>query len=206
MSMNKKNQNYVWYACYGSNLYKKRFMEYIKKCPDPSSPKGDKKILVPYPLYFAKESSRWGGGVAFIGLRKNRKNPSLGRMYLITEEQFEDTLNLITWMNANITNISRFSLRPQIEAHKLKQIHGRITKERSTKALTLTKTISLKQKEKWVGKTVRVIIDEYGKKDTLIGRTDYYDPVVLATGEIGDVRNVKITAATPYYLKGTIID
>lgn len=94
MGMNgKQQQKYVWYAGYGSNLYKNRFIDYIKKCRDPVPPKGDIQIRIPYPLYFAKYSEKWRGGVAFIGLRKNKKNATLGRMYLITEQQFKDVFS-----------------------------------------------------------------------------------------------------------------
>jgi hypothetical protein len=44
---------------------------------------------LPYEIYFGKESKSWGGGgVAFLDAEK----PSvvLGRMYLVSEEQFED--------------------------------------------------------------------------------------------------------------------
>jgi hypothetical protein len=44
---------------------------------------------LPYEIYFGKESQPWGGGgVAFLDAEK----PSvvLGKMYLVSEEQFED--------------------------------------------------------------------------------------------------------------------
>lgn len=96
--MNKKN---VWYACYGSNLLKERFMLYIKGgdcrfngkhydgCTDKNEPSSDKPISIQYELYFGNSSGRWeNGGVAFLKPDKNEKVNTLGRMYLITEEQF----------------------------------------------------------------------------------------------------------------------
>ena len=93
--------NYVWYACYGSNLNQDRFLCYIQGgtpvgsseeetgCPDKTLPREDKPISIQYPLYFAMEAARWSNqGVAFIGLKKDEKIKTLGRMYLITEEQF----------------------------------------------------------------------------------------------------------------------
>jgi hypothetical protein len=98
-------EEYVWYASYGSNLLKERFLCYITGgrpegsldtepgCRDNSLPKDDRKILIPHQLFFAKEAARWGnGGVAFIG-KKSKDEETLGRMYLITKEQFVDVVS-----------------------------------------------------------------------------------------------------------------
>ena len=95
----------VWYVSYGSNLCKDRFMCYIqggkpegsakieKGCRDQTPPKADEKVDLMYPLYFTKEKSKWGeGGVAFIGHDKISTEKTIGRMYLITDEQFEDVV------------------------------------------------------------------------------------------------------------------
>lgn len=96
-------EKYVWYASYGSNILKERFMCYIqggychynkrfyKGCSDKSAPLEDRPIEIPYGLYFGNESSAWeGGGVAFIDPQPNTGKKTLGRMYLITEEQFDE--------------------------------------------------------------------------------------------------------------------
>jgi tetratricopeptide (TPR) repeat protein len=96
----------VWYASYGSNLCSRRFMGYLEGgqpdgasgchpgCRDRTPPKDDQPIKISYPLYFAKQSPAWGGrGVAFIGLRKEETEATLGRMYLITEQQFIDVVS-----------------------------------------------------------------------------------------------------------------
>jgi len=103
---NKQEDNikkYVWYAGYGSNLSEDRFLCYIKGgkpkyaneegagCKDQSLPLKDKPISIYFSLYFAKNSSNWVGAVAFIGTKENKKGkPTLGRMWLITEEQFKE--------------------------------------------------------------------------------------------------------------------
>lgn len=101
----------VWYASYGSNLKLERFICYIKG----GTPKGSDKqyngclrdkgdplnsrpiLLRDFELYFAGRSRTWKNekgqscGVAFI--RKNpERGPTLGRMYLITDEQFNDAV------------------------------------------------------------------------------------------------------------------
>lgn len=98
-----KTKRYVWYASYGSNMLRERFMLYIEGgvnrfngrsyegCKDKSAPIQDQKVEIHHELYFAKHSSSWGnGGVAFIKPDKNEATKTLGRMYLITEEQFKE--------------------------------------------------------------------------------------------------------------------
>lgn len=99
------NDQYVWYASYGSNINKERFLCYIKGgrpigsdkvetgCRDTSLPLKESLFEMPHPLYFAKESARWGHqGVAFIGLNPEKDNRTVSKKYLITQEQFLDIL------------------------------------------------------------------------------------------------------------------
>jgi hypothetical protein len=93
----------VWYASYGSNLKRARFMCYIKGGKphegakpnkgcfrDKSDPIESRPISLNFELYFAGQSANWGnGGVAFI---RGGGGHTLGRMYLITAEQFNDVV------------------------------------------------------------------------------------------------------------------
>ncbi|MDM5197827.1 hypothetical protein QUF79_07330 [Fictibacillus enclensis] len=94
---------YVWYASYGSNMNKDRFSCYIegtqaegssepeRGCRNCNPPLEDRSVEMEYPLYFSKQESKWGaGGVAFIGHQPAASSKTIGRMYLITEEQFMD--------------------------------------------------------------------------------------------------------------------
>ncbi|CDQ18148.1 hypothetical protein SAMN05192559_102109 [Halobacillus karajensis] len=97
--------NYVWYASYGSNLNRDRFLCYIKGgkpegsgkvevgCKDPTLPIEEATYIMHYPLYFAMESGRWQQqGVGFIGLKQDNKHRTYSRKYLITIEQFMDVV------------------------------------------------------------------------------------------------------------------
>ncbi len=96
---------YVWYACYGSNLYRKRFMCYIqggkceamqktqKGCRDKTPPLDDQPYTLQYQLYFAQYSSNWDGGVAFILQNRTIGHQTYGRIYKISEEQFLDVVS-----------------------------------------------------------------------------------------------------------------
>ena len=93
----------VWYACYGSNLKRERFMCYVKGgppegsqavhkgCSNKREPRDEKPIEINHRLYFSKNSPLWGGGgVAFIGSERSKNEKTLGKMYLISREQFKE--------------------------------------------------------------------------------------------------------------------
>ena len=96
------NENHIWYASYGSNICRERFLCYIQGgqpkgamtnyygCRDKSLPIEETRIVLNHDLYFAKSSQNWqNGGVAFINTQSNSKI-TYGYMYLITKEQFCD--------------------------------------------------------------------------------------------------------------------
>jgi hypothetical protein len=94
----------VWYASYGSNLaYEKRFLCYIQGgtpagsskansgCRDRTPPREIRPITLNFDLFFAGHFRGWGGAAAFIK-PGGPASATLGRMYLITEEQFNDVV------------------------------------------------------------------------------------------------------------------
>jgi gamma-glutamylcyclotransferase (GGCT)/AIG2-like uncharacterized protein YtfP len=83
------NSNLLWYACYGSNINKERFMKYIEGCSDKTPPRDERPFIFDYPIYFSNNSPSWDyKGVAFLDI--NKKGKSFGKIYLITKEQFEE--------------------------------------------------------------------------------------------------------------------
>ena len=93
----------VWYVSYGSNLHRARFLSYLEGglmpggrradagCRDPSPPRADEALRLPYDVYFSGESRVWGGGVAFLDhVENDNAPPTFARGYVITGEQFED--------------------------------------------------------------------------------------------------------------------
>lgn len=86
---NFDESEYVWYACYGSNINFDRFMIYINRCTDTTPPAESRPYQFGYPIYFAKKSRQWdNGGVAFLD--ESRSGEALGRIYKITKEQYEE--------------------------------------------------------------------------------------------------------------------
>lgn len=108
--------NHVWYASYGSNLLRARFMCYIEGGTPPGATTrnpgcrlkrayaAERPIQIPHRLYFAGHTRSWGGAPAFI-TRQPGTPPTLGRMYLITEEQFNDVVCQENGLPVNGTTI-----------------------------------------------------------------------------------------------------
>lgn len=92
----------LWYAAYGSNLHRDRFLCYVRGgrlagaartytgCRDPRPPADDRPVLLPGGIYFALESQVWGGGMAFYD--PALPGEALARAYLLTDGQFSDVL------------------------------------------------------------------------------------------------------------------
>ncbi len=82
----------VWYAAYGSNIYKDRFMKYIERCSIKEAPAESRSWTLPGKLYFAGKSSLWGRrGTAFIDFDSDEATDDsfvLGRLYRIHMDQF----------------------------------------------------------------------------------------------------------------------
>lgn len=95
----------VWYASYGSNLHRDRFMNYIEGgspegstrvydgCVDPTPPVADIPIrFAGARPHFALTSRVWRGGIAFIDAAKGETSHGLGRAYDIAIDQFDDVV------------------------------------------------------------------------------------------------------------------
>ena len=97
------DENYVWYAAYGSNLNTARFYTYLDGtqfplstrkqfgCRDNDRPVREDTIQIPYELYFSKKASGWENkGVAFLKSMKSEAARTLCKIYLINKKQFTD--------------------------------------------------------------------------------------------------------------------
>lgn len=96
----------VWYASYGSNMWKPRFLCYIeggqvegmqKSCSgsmDKTPPKHVLWKIIPHRLFFGHDNTKtWGpGGVAFLHPESNAEDKAYICMYRVTLEQFNDVL------------------------------------------------------------------------------------------------------------------
>lgn len=94
----------VWYASYGSNCSRARFLTYLRGgrpdgsdreqtgARDANDPLDDRPVEFASGIYFSGHSRRWGGAPAFLEHRPADGRGALGRRYLITREQFADVM------------------------------------------------------------------------------------------------------------------
>lgn len=124
-----------------------------------------------------------------------------------TEECFRHTIALLETVKPDITNITRYSARPHTKAKTMNgRIATHIAKKRSKELTELCAKISFKKNIQLIGKRYTVVITEEGKKNTMVGRTETYKPVVISKQvERGCFVPVEITDAGPTYLVGKII-
>jgi threonylcarbamoyladenosine tRNA methylthiotransferase CDKAL1 len=124
-----------------------------------------------------------------------------------TEEQFNQTIELLKQIEPDIINITRFSARPLTTAKNMKgRIPTNVVKERSKRTTEICSKITLEKNQKHIRKTYIVLVTEKGKPKTFTGRTENYKQVVLTEPvAIGDFVHVKIIDARPTYLVGKLI-
>lgn len=93
--------DYIWYVTYGVDLLYEKFLHYIKGgicrfnhteyygCTDQREPLASRTICIPYEAYVGNSSPSWNyKGVMFLDI--NQPGATLGRMYLVTREQYEE--------------------------------------------------------------------------------------------------------------------
>jgi len=102
-----EESGYIWYLCYGSNMWKPRFMCYIsggqvegmsracQGCRDTTPPLASEWLTISNALFFGHESTHmWGlGGVAFLDPIPEDGISTITRLYKITKQQFNDVFS-----------------------------------------------------------------------------------------------------------------
>ena len=93
--------DYIWYVTYGADLLYEKFLHYIKGgicqfnhkeyygCVNQTEPLASRNLLIPYEVYVGNSSPSWNyKGVMFLDTHKSGE--TIGRMYLVTAEQYEE--------------------------------------------------------------------------------------------------------------------
>jgi len=108
-----------------------------------------------------------------------------------TNEDFEQTLDLISFIDPDIVNSSKFSSRPGTAASKLKKVDDDIISERSERLHYLIKAISKKRNSRWINWEGEILINEI-ENGKLKGRNDYYKSIILDREPDDSFLNMKL--------------
>ena len=126
-----------------------------------------------------------------------------------TEEDFEDTLNVVGKVNYEQVFMFIYSRREGTVADKMEnQIPEEIKHKRFDRLKELFDSRVSGNNQKYIGTTQKILVDGYSKndKETLTGRTDTNKVVNFKGNEelIGKMINIKITEEHKWYLSGEI--
>ena len=126
-----------------------------------------------------------------------------------TEKDFNDTLDLIQKSNFDNVFTFKYSKRTGTKAATMEgQVDEKVVDERFERLLTLTRTLSSNNCDKFVGKVVEVLVEDIEKeKNLLVGRMSNNTLVYFECDKnlIGKLINIKITKSFGFYLSGEII-
>lgn len=122
-----------------------------------------------------------------------------------TDEEFQDTLDLVKEMNFPVLNISKFYPRPGTLAAKMVPLDTMIKKARSKKLTNLNRAHITNVE--WIGWKGEIIVDDVGNEGSFLGRTDSYRQIVVRGKNLfGKHLKVKVVGVCRDYFVGSIID
>ena len=122
-----------------------------------------------------------------------------------TEDEFQQTLDLLRETEPDVVNISRYSARPGTEAARWKgRVRTDVVKDRSRRATVLARRIAKKRNSAWQGWEGEIVVDEVGR--VAQGRNRAYKPVVLeGPAELGAKIRVRVHDFSSFSLKACAI-
>ena len=118
-----------------------------------------------------------------------------------TDEDFNATVEFVQGVRPDIINISRFWPRPGTPAATMRQIQGAEIKRRTRILAELFESIAAENNRKWLGWKGPVLVQEYGKHGSVLGRNYAYKQVVLSDAHMGSETLVQIENVTAYDLR-----
>jgi MiaB-like tRNA modifying enzyme len=124
-------------------------------------------------------------------------------------DAFENTLRLMSEVQPDIVNVSKFFARPKTAAWEMHNlaIEKAEIKHRSAQASELARKISLERNQRWLGWNGDILVDEKGKfAGSWVGRNFAYKPIVLKSDEnlIGKKLCVKVRKVFSTHLDGIL--
>ena len=126
-----------------------------------------------------------------------------------TEEDFQDTLSLVKEADFSGAFTFVYSRRSGTVADKMDgQIPEEVSTDRIMRLIEAQNEVSRLQSEKYIGKTVEILCEDFDeKKDRYLGRDEYGKMAYFGSDEnlIGKFVNVKINSANGISLIGEVV-
>ncbi len=123
-----------------------------------------------------------------------------------TERDFEDTIALLKSTRPDVTNVSKFGVRPHTKQRFAQLLGNSIINNRSIIASRVVREIQHEINSSYVGKIVKALITEKTAASAN-GKTDNYKQIVIKNGndiKIGSYVNAKVYAASSNALYCTL--
>ncbi|WP_455646183.1 tRNA (N(6)-L-threonylcarbamoyladenosine(37)-C(2))-methylthiotransferase [Methanosphaera sp.] len=123
-----------------------------------------------------------------------------------TEEDFEETLNLIREIKPDIIHISKYMHRPGAKSNTLQEIDHKTMKSRSHRLNEVKTEVMLANNKKYEGSQQKVLITSKGASGGYVGYTDSYKNVIVDDVEIGSFVDVEIMEGKRTYLSAKLVE
>ena len=125
-----------------------------------------------------------------------------------SEQDFNDTLDILKKTRPTVCNITRFVARPNTPAYNMPAaVPDELKHARSAALAEAFQRIATENNARWIGQTETVVIEKPGyRKGTYIARNAAYRPVAIESDtplKPGERFTVTITDAEPFALIGT---
>ncbi|XEO77919.1 tRNA-2-methylthio-N(6)-dimethylallyladenosine synthase [Candidatus Lokiarchaeum ossiferum] len=110
------------------------------------------------------------------------------------ENDYQKTKEFISEWQPQVLNISKYTVRPNTDAKKLKQLPSQIIKKRSQDLSKVYLNYSKKKNHGWLNWKGEVFVNEFKKdqKYPYMGRNLYYVPVLCKEAKLGQKISLKI--------------
>jgi tRNA-2-methylthio-N6-dimethylallyladenosine synthase len=127
-----------------------------------------------------------------------------------TEEDFEQTLDVVSEARYDSSYMFQYSPRPMTAAAEFPdQIPKEVVQDRFDRLVALQQSLSLESNRRMIGRTEEVIVEGASKKDPsrMTGRTRTNKLVHFAAGGLteGDFVPVRMTRAGAHHLEGEVV-
>lgn len=117
-----------------------------------------------------------------------------------TDDDFNQTLELIEEIKPDIIHISKYMHRPTAKSNTLEEIPHNVMKERSHKLNDLKTKVMLENNRNYEGSIQNVLITSEGVSGGYVGYTDSYKNIIIDEAVIGEFMKVEIVEGRRTYL------